>query len=187
MRGFTFPTHLSYSSSGFRFYISDSFHCSSFSLRHWSRSSPVRALESLFISLLLHVPGAPRHDYCISPSGVLSTFTCSKFTTWSDVLNYWIMFERDIKSIWFTCIIKSIPWRIYDRLLFTIGRNVYIFVLFALSTGSLDSTYELNWWLISSAAPGDVTVRYISNSAYNFDHLVTHVRCLSFVVSFAPW
>ena len=45
-RGFTFTPHLSYSSSGFRFYISDSFQCSRFSLRHSSRSSRVRALES---------------------------------------------------------------------------------------------------------------------------------------------
>ena len=84
-RGFTFTTHLSYSSSGFRFYISDSFQCSSFPLRHSSR---VRALESLFTPLPLHVPGAPRHAYCISQSGVLSTSTCGNFTTWSDVLNY---------------------------------------------------------------------------------------------------
>ena len=81
-RGFTFTTHLSYSSSSFLFYISDCFRCSSFPLRHSSR---VRAMESLFIPLLLHVPGAPRHDYCISPSGVLSIFTFGNFTTWYNV------------------------------------------------------------------------------------------------------
>ena len=42
----------------------------------WSPYSP-----RCFCTYLAHT----RHDYCISPSGVLSTFTCGNFTTWSNV------------------------------------------------------------------------------------------------------